>query len=165
MARKVFFSFHFEPDNWRASQVRRIGSIEGSREALDNDWEQIKRGGDAAIKRWIDGQMEGRSCTVVLVGSQTANRKWINYEIEQSWKRGMGVVGIKIHGLKDSSQRTSVAGANPFLYAHSDTISPLSRVIDCHDPVGFDSTSKYGWISTNISRLIEEAIRKRAAHR
>ena len=47
----------------------------------DNDWETVKMGGDAAIERWIASQMHYRSCTVVLVGSNTANRKWINYEL------------------------------------------------------------------------------------
>jgi hypothetical protein len=51
--------------------------------------------GDAAIENWIAHQMKGRSCTVVLVGANTANRKWINHEIVQSWDKGMGVVGIR----------------------------------------------------------------------
>ena len=110
MVRRVFYSFHYEPDNWRAAQVRNIGSIEGNRPATDNDWETVKKGGDAAIKRWIAGQMEFRSCTVVLVGSNTANRKWINHEIVKSWDDGMGVVGIHIHGLEDSGGYTSKKG-------------------------------------------------------
>ena len=101
MKRRVFYSFHYEADNWRAAQVRNIGAIKGNRPATDNDWEAVKRGGDAAIRRWIAGQMHGRSCTVVLVGTNTANRKWINYEIVESWKQGMGVVGIHVHGLRD----------------------------------------------------------------
>ncbi len=36
MARKVFFSFHYKPDNGRASQVRNIGAIEGSQAVSDN---------------------------------------------------------------------------------------------------------------------------------
>ena len=31
--------------------VRNIGTIEGNRPATDNDWETVKNGGDAAIKR------------------------------------------------------------------------------------------------------------------
>ena len=30
MARRVFYSFHYQPDNWRAAMVRNIGSIEGN---------------------------------------------------------------------------------------------------------------------------------------
>jgi len=37
MARRVFFSFHYTPDNWRASQVRQIGVIEGDAPVSDND--------------------------------------------------------------------------------------------------------------------------------
>ena len=79
--RQVFYSFHYIPDCWRASQVRNIGVIEGNKPAPDNDWETITRAGDDAIKKWINEQMKYRSCTIVLIGSNTAVRKWINYEI------------------------------------------------------------------------------------
>ena len=114
MARRVFYSFHYRQDNWRAAEVRNIGSIEGNSSASDNDWETVKKGGDAAIKKWISGQMRNRTCTVVLVGSKTANRKWINHEIRKSWIDGMGVVGIHIHGLRNSDGYISKKGKNPF---------------------------------------------------
>ena len=63
MARRAFYSFHYKPDATRASQVRNIGVVEGSRPATDNDWETVTGGGDAAIKKWIASQMSGRSCT------------------------------------------------------------------------------------------------------
>ena len=72
--RQIFYSFHYANDSWRASQVRNIGVVDGSNPASDNDWEEVKRGGDDAIRKWISGQMKYRSCTVVLVGSHTANR-------------------------------------------------------------------------------------------
>ena len=63
----------------------------------DNDWETVKSGGKTAIKKWIADQMHGRSCTVVLVGSNTADRPLVKYEIIESWNDKMGVVGIHIH--------------------------------------------------------------------
>ena len=36
MIRKVFFSFHYKRDNWRAAQVRNIGVIEGNKTVSDN---------------------------------------------------------------------------------------------------------------------------------
>ena len=74
MAQRCFYSFQYKPDCERASQVRNIGVVEGNRLASDNDWESIKRSDDAAIQRQIENQMHGRSCTIVLVGSNTANR-------------------------------------------------------------------------------------------
>ena len=110
MARSAFFSFHYKPDNWRVATVRNIGALDGNAPARDNDWEKIAAGGDAAIRKWIAAQMHRRSCTVVLVGAETAGRKWINHEIVTSWDEGMGVVGIRIHGLKDSKGQTTSAG-------------------------------------------------------
>ena len=166
MARRVFYSFHYEPDNWRASQVRNIGVIEGNRPATDNDWEAVKGGGDVAIRRWIARQMRGRSCTVVLVGAATANRKWINYEIERSWDEGMGVVGVRVHGLKDANGDTSPMGANPFQYAFSGrgllTRGRLSSVIRCYDPAGRTSSDRYVWIREHLANAVEEAIRIRS---
>ena len=105
MARRVFYSFHYKPDVWRVSQVRNIGTVEENKPATDNDWETITGGGDSRIKKWIADQMSGRTCTVILVGSSTANRKWINHEIAESWNDGMGVVGINIHNLENSQEQ------------------------------------------------------------
>ncbi len=138
--------------------MRAIGVIERNEPASDNDWEQIKNAGDNAIKNWIDEQMHYRSCTVVLVGSETANRKWIKYEITESWNKRMGVVGIYIHGLKDQDGNTSSKGKNPFDSIKSDDGEKLSSVVKCFQPTGSDSKSQYNWIADNISNIIEEAI-------
>lgn len=59
MARKVFYSFHYQPDNWRVQTIRNIGAIEGNKPCSANDWESIKAKGDDAVKKWIDSQMVG----------------------------------------------------------------------------------------------------------
>ncbi len=50
----------------------------------------------------------------MLVGSSTANRKWINHEIIKSWDDGMGVVGIHIHGLRNLDRKVATKEKNPF---------------------------------------------------
>ena len=165
MARRCFYSFHFEADSTRSGLVRNIGTVEGNKPATDNDWEVITRGGDAAIRKWIAGQMYGRSCTIVLVGSKTANRKWINYEIEKSWADGMGVVGIRIHGLKNLDGKISNQGRNPFSYTQcSSTGKKLSSLVRCYDPKGASSKERYAWISKHLANAVEEAIRIRKAN-
>lgn len=165
LARKCFYSFHYSPDNWRASTVRNIGAIEGNKPASDNDWETVTKGGDAAIKKWIADQMAGRTCTIVLVGSQTANRKWINHEIIKSWDDGKGVVGIYVHGIKDVNGNTTAQGNNPFDYiGYGKTGKMLSSIVKCYDPQGADSKARYDWISNNLSAAVEEAIKIRNAN-
>ncbi|MBI5061336.1 MAG: TIR domain-containing protein [Candidatus Aenigmarchaeota archaeon] len=118
MVRRVFFSFHYEMDVWRAGQVRNSWVTKPDRETAgffdSAEWEHVKKKGDDAIEKWIDKQLEGTSVTVVLIGNQTYGRKWINYEITSSWKRGNELLGICIHNLKDKNQQTDTQGRNPF---------------------------------------------------
>lgn len=159
MARKTFFSFHYVPDCWRASQVRNIGVVEGNQPCSDNDWEEVKKGGDSAIQTWIDGQMAGRSCELVLIGANTAGRKWIKYEIEKAWNDGKGVVGIYIHNLLDANGKQAIKGRNPFadLTMKRDG-AKLSSIVKAYDPPYTTSTNVYGHIKDNLADWIEEAI-------
>lgn len=159
MARKAFYSFHYKPDNWRAAQVRQMGVIEGNAPASDNDWESITQGGDEAIKKWINGQLSGKSCAIVLIGANTAGRKWINYEIVKAWDDNKGVLGIYIHNLKDSDQKQSFKGANPFDHITIGTNGPrLSTVVKAYDSPYSNSTQVYSYIKDNLSGWIEKAI-------
>jgi len=159
MARKVFYSFHYKPDCWRASMVREMGVIEGNRPCSDNDWETITKGGDEKIKKWIAAQMEGKSCVVVLIGSNTAGRKWIIHEIVEGWNAGKGVLGIHVHNLKDEEGRQSTKGSNPFASINfKDSGKALSSIVKTYDPPYSISTSAYSYIKTNLADWIEEAI-------
>jgi len=161
--RRVFYSFHYKADAWRAAQVRNMGVVEGNEPASDNDWEQITRGGDATIERWIDKQMEGRSCVVVLIGSETAGRKWVNYEIKKGWNDRKGVVGIFIHNLKDRDGQQTRRGRNPF---DDFTLNGqrLSSIVKAYDPPYFASEQVYTYIKQNLADWIEEAIQIRGRH-
>jgi hypothetical protein len=161
MARKCFYSFHYKPDNWRVSTVRNIGAIEGNKPASDNDWETITKGGDKKIEEWITNQMEGRTCTIILAGSNTANRKWINYEIEKSWDDGKGVLVIYIHNLKDKDGKQCSKGANPFYYINRPSEKRLSTIAKAYDPPRSTSKGVYSYIEDNIEEWIEEAIQIR----
>jgi MTH538 TIR-like domain (DUF1863) len=55
MARRVFFSFHYEVDVWRAGQVRNSWVTKDRESAGFWDasaWEEVKKKGDAAIEKW-----------------------------------------------------------------------------------------------------------------
>jgi len=162
MARKVFFSFHFDHDFWRTQQIRNIGSIEGNGIATPNKWEEIKKSGDSAIKKWINENLKGKSCLVVLVGSKTAGRKWIDYEIKQAWANGKGVLGIRIHNLKDKDGNQSISGTNPFSkYTLCERKVRFSKYAILYSPSSTNSKAAYKEISENLEDWIEEAIQLR----
>jgi hypothetical protein len=159
MARRAFYSFHYKPDCTRASQIRNMGVIEGNTPASDNDWETITSGGDKAIQKWIDEQLNGRSCTIVLIGQNTAGRKWINYEIGKSWNDGKGLLGIYIHNLKDIQGNQAIKGNNPFDgFTMKRDNSKLSSIVRTYDPPYTDSKQVYNYISQNMASWIEDAI-------
>ena len=117
MARYVYYSFHYA-DIQRANvvrkshQVRVVGDEVGS---YDHSlWEEAKTKGDDAIQKLIDGGMAGASVTVVLIGSETYQRKWVLYEIAQSHRLEMGMLGIHLNGIRDWSGHTAPEGPNPF---------------------------------------------------
>lgn len=162
MARKVFFSFHFQRDSWRVSQVRNsnvITSKYAENDFLDAvDWEKVANKGDSVIKKWIDDQLHGTSVTIVLIGYETANRKYVNYEIEQSFKRGNGLLGIYINNIQNQFKQTDHQGANPldnWWYFTDEDFLQFNRIY-------FSQKFKtYDWVYNNgrenITLWIEEA--------
>ena len=104
MARRTFFSFHFDKDVWRANQVRNCNVVAGADVAgfFDHsEYEEAKRVGPDAIRRMIRRHLENTTVTVVLIGEETASRPWVQFEIEESIKRRNGLLGIHIHHLPD----------------------------------------------------------------
>ncbi len=147
MARRVFFSFHFDRDAWRAGQVRNsnvVTSTYSKNDFLDAAaWEAIKKKGDDAVKSWIDNQLQGTAVTVVLIGAQTADRKFVQYEIQKSLSEKKGLLGVYINQVKDSNGQADVQGKNPFV------------------ELGITNVATYDWVAndgrTNIGIWIERA--------
>jgi len=151
MARKVFFSFHYERDVRRVSQVRNSWVVRSHGDAqpfYDKAlWEQVKR--SQGVEPWIESQLKGASVTVVLIGAQTAGRKWVLHEIKRSYELGKGLLGIYLNEIRDPLTGADVKGANPFALFTANG-SALSRTLPT-----------YNWVSddgyTNLENWIERA--------
>jgi hypothetical protein len=149
VARRVFFSFHYENDIWRAQTVKNSWVTAKDREQA-GFWnasleEEAKTKGDAAVKKMIDEALKGASVTAVLIGSETASRKYVLYEIEKSYADGMGILGIYIHQLKNSSGVTSTKGANPLDSVSSPTkkLSAVFKTYDWVDDNGYENLGSW----------------------
>ena len=159
MARRAFFSFHFERDNWRAGQVRNSWVTKDREDAGFWDaaaWEEVKKKGKDAIERWIDKQLDGTSVTVVLIGAETSEREYVGYEIKQSHIKGNGLLGIYIHNVKDMNGRTDVKGGNPFSKWHIERNGQKVLLSDIYP--------SYDWVDDdgrrNVGEWIEAAAKK-----
>jgi hypothetical protein len=155
--RQVFYSFYFDDDVMRVQQIRNMGVVDGDEPVSPNEWEQLQRK-DGGVKKWIDDNMANRSCTIVLVGKNTAGRKWVKYEIEKSWNDGKGVFGIYIHNLKCPRNGLSTQGTNPFDQFTLKNGAKLSTLVKCYNPTVGDA---YNNIKVNLATWVETAISSR----
>jgi len=152
--RKIFYSFHFDNDVMRVQQVRNMGVVEGNTPVSPNAWEEVKRKGSTAIETWIDDNMKGKSCVVVLIGTDTHKRPWVKYEIEKAWKDGKGLLGIYVHNLNCPNNGKCVKGTNPF-DAIQFTRGGTVIVPKVYDPKASDA---YNDIASNLSAWVEAAV-------
>lgn len=164
--RRIFYSFHFDNDVFRVQQIRQMGVLEGDEPVTANKWEEVKKGGEAAIQRWIDENMSGKSCIVVLIGQDTASSPWVRYEIKKAWEECKGIVSIHIHNLKcpvrakayPYTEGKCPMGTNP-LSTFTVNGKSMDQIVRTYNPSSGDA---YGDIKTNLEKWIEEAINIRS---
>lgn len=121
MAKRVFFSFDYQDvADFRANVVRRHWITKPDRQTAGffdaSVWEEARKKGDVALKRLINGALEGTSVTCVLIGSNTYARPWVRYELMQSAYRGNRLLGVHINSIKDKNQTVKALGPDPFEY-------------------------------------------------
>lgn len=49
-----------------------------------------------------------------MIGSDTNNRPYVKYELEKSWEKGNGILGIYIHQQKNKDGKIDKKGSNSF---------------------------------------------------
>ena len=160
MARRVFFSFHYDNDINRSMVVRNSWVTQGKEAAgfIDKaEFEHVKRQGTSAVHRWIDKQLEGTSVTVVLIGSDTLNRPFVQYEICKSLQRGNAVIGVHINRITDMvTKKTSLRGNVHTVIGHYDDKTPAYFDNVCDAIYDYSSQNVY----SNLGQWIELAAQK-----
>ncbi|MBD1890919.1 TIR domain-containing protein [Coleofasciculus sp. FACHB-SPT9] len=159
MSRSVFFSFHYQRDIFRVNIVRNHAMTKGGYQAAgywDHSlWEAVKKEGDLAIKRMINQGLQSTSVTIVLIGSETAGRRWVQYELEQSYERGNGMLGIYIHNIPNIKGQKDLKGLNPFSLIYTTRNNKLVSLANLYPT--------YNWVAdegyNNFSKWVESAAR------
>ena len=112
MARRVFFSFHYQDViDFRANVVRQHWLTKPDREAAGffdaSIWEKVKLAGDVGIKRVINAGLNGTTVTCVLIGSNTYARRWVRYEVMKSFRRGNSLFAVHINSIREETNALS----------------------------------------------------------
>lgn len=94
-SRHVFISFAYE-DVDEVNLLR--GQAKNDKTDLQFDDFSVKEAFDSEnadyIKRQIRERIDRCSVTVVYLSDKSASSSWVNWEIEESFKRGKGVIGV-----------------------------------------------------------------------
>lgn len=121
MAKKVFFSFHYQDViDFRANVVRQHWVTKPNQEEagfIDRSiWEEAQKTSSLALKRLINSELTGTSNTCVLVGTNTYQRPWVRYEIFRSIYKLSHLFAVHINSIKGKDGNTKSLGLNPFNY-------------------------------------------------
>lgn len=159
MARNVFFSFHYQNDISRVMVVRNRWVTQGGQTIsgiIDHaEFEKVQRNGTKAIEKWIDNQLMGTTATIVLIGEETLNRLYVQYEIGESIRRGNGILGVYINKIKDLNGRTSKACNKHTVIGHYNDGSPVyfdnisAGIYDYMDDNGYDNLGE--WVEAAVN--------------
>ena len=149
MASTVFFSFDYDADKYRMWNIRNCNqfrnNLNDSGEFRSRDrWESVRLKSDTAIKNWIDEGLKYSGVTIVLISGKTWDSRWVRYEIEESERQRMGMLGIRVHQMEDLTNSYGQWGPNPFSYA---SITKSYPVYDWIDDDGY----------ANINRWVQSA--------
>lgn len=164
MAKRVFFSFDFSEDLWRASVVRNRWISDPSM-AEGGLWSPEFIEGQpphrARLEQFVDQQVEAADVTAVLIGARTASCEHVLHAIRRSSELGRGMIGVYIDQCRNRYGSTSERGRNPF-----------DRVVvfrDGREDSLADSVPTYGWLADdgyeNLQYWIAEAMTRSTADR
>lgn len=93
--RKAFVSYHHRNDQHHYDEFSRIFH-DGYELITDNSLERRIDSADVnyVMRRIREHHLSGSSCTIVLCGSETPRRKYVDWEIMASLGQQMGIVGV-----------------------------------------------------------------------
>jgi hypothetical protein len=134
MARRVFFSFHYNKDVQRSEVVKKSQFLKDKQLAgfFDSSaMEEAKRKDRDSLRRFLKKEMEGSSVVCVLVGEETANRPWVRFEILQGLMDARGIIGVRVHTIAGFDRKTTNPGPNPFellgVYCKGNSVHVVQR--------------------------------------
>lgn len=95
--RRIFVSYHHGGDQWYYNEFSRLFHDEWEA-VYDNSLErQIDSDNpDYVMQRIRDNHITGTSCTVVLIGGQTHERKYVDWEIKATLDKEHGLLGVML---------------------------------------------------------------------
>lgn len=98
--RNVFISFHVDDE----PQIRLLTS-QAKNDNFDLEFRDysVKEPFDEKWRAQVRERIALTSATIVMIGENTASRPAVNFEIEESYRQGKKVIGVRIYKDKNHS--------------------------------------------------------------
>jgi len=99
----VFIS-HFNEDEENIRKMKDLLSSKGyqiKNSSIDST-KPNRATNEEYIRRLLRMRIQWAGKFIALIGPETHTRPWVNWEIEQAYKKGKRIIGIYIQGAKDS---------------------------------------------------------------
>lgn len=98
--RKVFISYHHGGDQQYYDAFSRTFHDQYE-SVFDNSLERAYDSDDTnyVMRRIRENNIHGTSCTIVLCGAQTAERKYVDWEIKATLDKEHGIIGVQLPTL------------------------------------------------------------------
>ena len=150
---RVFFSFDYRRDRHRVDQMHRVPDVI-SRSAggfqTSSVWLEARRRGDASIHGLINDALVGTTVTVLCIGFDTVDRKYLGYELERSLEQGNGLVGIKVNHLPDQNGAVEkeahapprIENAGYHVYSYSDPKALAAHIEEAYELARLDPNER-----------------------
>lgn len=143
-----FFSFHFSHDFDRINKVLDIWSGYENMSATPfistPQLMEMMEKGLAGIFDWVNEELAKADVVIVLIGSQTAKRYFIQYEIQQAILQKKPIYGINIHQIPNKLGEVEQEGN-----------CPLPPLCACYDWVADNGAQNIlDWTKTAIQNPI-----------
>lgn len=110
MPQSIFISYVYEDKNYR-DNVERWSTREliGPNRVTIAESADLRQGGERAIERHLKPKIRGAATVLCLVGNNTHNSEWVQYELDVATSLGKKIVLARIPGT---------SGAAPHRHRH-----------------------------------------------
>ncbi len=101
--KNVFIS-HFNKDEENIKKMQDLLASKGyviKNSSIDST-KPNRANNDEYIRRLLRMRIQWAGTFICLIGPKTHTRPWVDWEIEQAFKKGKQIVGVYINGAKDS---------------------------------------------------------------
>lgn len=106
MPKSVFVSHIYEEkpfkdklDRW--ARDGRLGNATVTGETHD-----VRQGGQRAIKQHLSPRLKGAGALLVMVGNDSHDRPWLDYEVQHARSHGKKIVAVRVPGTSGAAPRS-----------------------------------------------------------